>query len=58
MKVFYYKNKFVVSGRGQDVRHFIHLLQLHADARLSLILAERVISRRVHSFVIREYAGS
>ncbi|MCI0184112.1 MAG: hypothetical protein OWR52_05935 [Acidibacillus sp.] len=57
MKVFYHKNKFAVSGRAHEVRHWIRILQSYPDATLAGVLAERTIAKRVHSFVIREYVA-
>ncbi len=54
MHVFYHKNKFALSGRAEDVLRFIRSMGCESGTTLRAALADRTISRRIHSYVLRD----
>ena len=54
MHVFYHKNKFALSGRAEDVLRFIRSMGCESGTTLRAALADRTISCRIHSYVLRD----
>ncbi len=54
MHVFYHKNKFALSGQTKDVLRFVRSMECDSGMTLREALADRTVSRKIHSFVIRD----